>query len=394
MNITVAGGGFVGMAISVLLATKHHVRIYEPVQKKVEMINNGISPVDEAAIRQLLEKVRENINALSQKEAAYNDADLVVVAVPTDYCMATNSFDTSAVEDVIKSTKTFSPNATILIKSTVPIGFTAKASAQYGFPHLIFSPEFLREGSSVYDLTHPSRIILGLPSQSRELEQRAKIVLELFCDISVKKKALVMRASASEAEAIKLFSNTYLAMRVAFFNEVDTFAAANSIDAENIIKGITSDPRIGCNYCNPSFGYGGYCLPKDSKQLLAQFAGVLQNIIAAVVEANVTRKKFIIEKIIECGAKSIGIYRLQMKAGSSNYRMSSMIDIIEGLLEAQKTVVIYEPLLSSSSFMGCKIARDLSELNEMCDLIVANRKTEELLPYKEKVFSRDIFHES
>ena len=328
MEITVAGGGFVGMAISVLLANKNHVRIYEPMQRKVKLINSGNSPVDESAINELLPSVIENIEATDQKEAAYAGANLVVVAVPTDYCETTNSFDTTAVEDAIQSTIMYSPDATIIIKSTVPIGFTARAATRYDFPNIIFSPEFLREGSSVYDLKHPSRIILGLAEATKETERRAHIVLQLFRDISVKRNASVMLTTASEAEAIKLFSNAYLAMRVSYFNEVDTFAQVNNIRADAVIKGITSDPRIGSSYCNPSFGYGGYCLPKDSKQLLSQFAGIPQNLITAIVEANATRKDFIVDAIVEKRPKCVGVYRLQMKAGSSNFRASSMIDII------------------------------------------------------------------
>lgn len=391
MNVTVVGMGYVGLANAVLLARKNHVAALDKLPEKLELIRGGKSPVADEYIEHFLAEENLDLIATADPEAAYKNAELIIVAVTTDYDDRTNSFDTCVVDSVIGEILGMNASAVIVIKSTVPVGYTMAARRRFGCERIIFSPEFLREGKALYDNLYPSRIIVGAPDDafSRKAAERFAAML---ADCSEKKDVPVLITSPDEAEAVKLFSNTYLAMRVAFFNELDAYAEIKGLNSAAIIRGVCLDPRIGEHYNNPSFGYGGYCLPKDSRQLLANFADVPNDIITAVVAANNTRKKYIAERIAALKPNIIGVYRLAMKSGSDNFRQSSVLGIIALLKERGIEVRIYEPTLSENEFQGCKVLNELAEFKAECDIILANRMSAELSDVKEKVYTRDIFY--
>ena len=402
MNIAVAGIGYVGISLAVLLAQRHTVYAVDISPAKIEALSHGRSSVADADIERFLTDYELDLRPTLDGSSAYASSDFIIVAVPTDYDPETLLFDTSYVEQVIELALKANPSATIVIKSTVPVGYTRKLCRRYPHGKFLFSPEFLREGRALYDNLHPSRIIVGVPSESPhadELRAKAQVFAKLLADAAVENDppALIMRAT--EAEAVKLFSNTYLAMRVAYFNELDTYAAISGLDANQIIAGVGLDPRIGNHYNNPSFGYGGYCLPKDTKQLLANYGDMPQEIIGAIVRANRTRKDFIAEEIISavesttCAGKSpvVGIYRLVMKSGSDNFRASSVQGIMRRLVEKGISIVIYEPALDDETFNGCEAVHDLEDFKNRCDIIVANRWSDELSDVANKVYTRDLF---
>lgn len=392
MNITVAGMGYVGLANAVLLAQKNHVTALDRLPEKAEMISAGISPVADEYIKRYLSTERLDLTASSDPKAAYKNADLVIIAVPTDYDDITNCFDTSAVDAVIGEILDENSTAVIVIRSTVPVGYTALARRRFNCDRLIFSPEFLREGSALYDNLYPSRIIAGAPPGDMFSIRAAESFAAMMRDCAKKKDVPVMITSTDEAEAVKLFSNTFLAMRVAFFNELDTYAEMCGLNSAEIIRGVCLDPRIGEYYNNPSFGYGGYCLPKDSRQLLANFADVPNDIITAVVAANNTRKRYIAERIAALKPNIVGVYGLTMKKGSDNLRQSSVQDIIALLTEKNIRVVIYEPSVTEDEFQHCEVLNDPEEFKSRCGIILANRMDEELSDVKEKVYTRDLFY--
>lgn len=383
MKITVVGAGYVGLSNAILLAQHNQVELVDVVEEKVKLINNNVSPIVDAEISEYLPKV-ELLATTNLKESC-KDADLVVIATPTDYDPNTNFFNTSSVDNVIKEVLEYNPNACIVIKSTIPVGYTARVQDEFSTENIIFSPEFLREGRALYDNLYPSRIIVG------GKEELGKKFSQLMLEGAIKKEVDIYLTNTTEAEAIKLFSNTYLAMRVAFFNELDTYAEVHNLNTEHIIKGVSSDPRIGDYYNNPSFGYGGYCLPKDTKQLLANYADVPNNIIKAIVEANDTRKSFIANKIMQIKPKTVGVYRLTMKSNSDNFRDSAIQDIMKKLRSEGIEVVIYEPNLNTDTFSNFKVIKELDEFKKISDIIVTNRFSDELSDIKEKVYSRDIF---
>lgn len=391
MNVTVVGMGYVGLANAALLARKNHVTALDSLPEKIEMILGGISPVADEYIERYLAEERLELNAVTDPEAAYKDAELIIIAVPTDYDDKTNSFDTSVVGSVIEEIIGVNDSAVIVIKSTVPVGYTMSARQRYGCDRIIFSPEFLREGKALYDNLYPSRIIVGAPGDefSQTAAQRFAAMLS---ECAEKEDVPVLITSPDEAEAVKLFSNTYLAMRVAFFNELDAYAELKGLNSSALIRGVCLDPRIGEHYNNPSFGYGGYCLPKDSRQLLANFADVPNDIITAVVAANNTRKKYIAERIAALKPNVVGVYRLAMKSCSDNFRQSSVLGIIGLLKERGIEVRIYEPSLADNEFQDCKVMNDLADFKAQCDIILANRMSAELSDVKEKVYTRDIFY--
>ena len=391
MKIAVAGTGYVGLSNAILLSQHNEVFATDIIQAKVDLINSKKSPIIDKEIEEYLANKKLNLTATTDASLAYKDADFIIISTPTNYDPEKNYFDTSSVEAVLKLVKEINPEATVVIKSTIPVGYTEKIRAEMGIKNLLFSPEFLREGHALYDNLYPSRIVVSFPKEQPELKGKAEQFASLLKEGAIKEDIKILYPNCTEAEAIKLFANTYLALRVAYFNELDTYAEVRGLDTKSIIEGICLDPRIGDFYNNPSFGYGGYCLPKDTKQLLANYKDVPQNLIHAIVDSNSTRKDFIAEQIIAKKPKVVGVYRLTMKANSDNFRQSSIQGIMKRVKAKGIPVVVYEPSYNEEEFFGSKVIKNLAEFKKDCDVIISNRMSPELADAKEKVYTRDLY---